>query len=267
MTRSSSLLRLFLALLCCCMLSACGKPAINLSVASQPNVNPDFNGRPSPVIVKMYELRQNVAFNAADFLPLFETPLQVLGADLIAADELVFIPGEARKVKYELDRNTQYIGLVAGFRQMERGVWRIIKPVDSESANWVAMELSDTSIILVPDKEAKDWEPTQAVRTYQQRLPQAQQQYPQAQQQYPQAQPEYPQAQPEFPDLPEPPEFSDLPQQGKIPRRGLPAIGTGAAAPQLSTPITPQLPATTAPQAQSTTASGPAPVPSMRPVR
>ena len=250
MTRSSSLLRLFLAMVCCGMLSAC-TPFMNLSVASQPNVNPDFSGRPSPVIVKMYELRQNVAFNAADFLPLFETPLQVLGADLIAVDELVFIPGEARKVKYELDRNTQYIGLVAGFRQMERGVWRVIKPVDSESKNWIAMELSDTSIILVPDKDAKSWEPAEVVRTYQQRLPQAQPRLPQQPVQPVQS---VPPVQPEWPVEPEWTGQSELPEMarpGQVPRRGLPAIGTPTAAPE----------------PQSTTATGPAPVPAMRPVR
>jgi len=247
MTRSSSLLRLFLALVCCGTLSAC-TPFMNLSVASQPNVNPDFSGRPSPVIVKMYELRQNVAFNAADFLPLFETPLQVLGADLIAVDELVFIPGEARKVKYELDSKTQYIGLVAGFRQMERGVWRVIKPVDSESKNWIAMELSDTSIILVPDKEAKSWEPAEVVRTYQQRLPQTQPRLPVQQELPVQSVPPVPPVQPEWSVEQELPELA---RPGQVPRRGLPAIGTPTAASQ----------------PQSTTATGPAPVPAMRPVR
>lgn len=168
MKRLSMLLCLCLALASLCGLTGCSKPRINLAVASQPNVNPDFSGRPSPVIVKMYELRQDVAFKQADFQPLFETPIQVLGADLIAADELVFIPGEARRVTYEPNSSTRYIGIVAGFRQMERGVWRTIKPVDSESKNWVALELNDTSILVVPDKDAEDWEPTEAVRKYQQ---------------------------------------------------------------------------------------------------
>lgn len=172
MTRISALLCICLALVSLAGATGCSKPSINLAVASQPNVNPDFSGRPSPVVVKMYELRQEASFMAADFQPLFETPVQVLGADLIAADELVFTPGEARKVTYEPNGNTRFIGIVAGFRQMERGVWRVVKPVDAESGNWVAMELTDTSILLVPDKDAKKWEPTEAVRTYQQSLPQ-----------------------------------------------------------------------------------------------
>lgn len=172
MKRLSVLCCLGLALLCLGGLTGCSKPSINLAVASQPNVNPDFSGRPSPVIVKMYELRNDMAFNSSDFHPLFETPLQVLGADLIAADELVFTPGEARKVEYELNSSTRFIGLVAGFRQMERGTWRVAKPVEVDSRNWIAMELTDTSILLIPDKEAKKWEPAEAVRTYQQSLPQ-----------------------------------------------------------------------------------------------
>lgn len=172
MTRLSALFCLCLALAGLGILNGCSKPSINLAVASQPNVNPDFTGRPSPVIVKMYELRNDAAFHAADFHPLFETPVQTLGADLIAADELVFTPGEARKIAYEPAGDTRYIGIVAGFRQLERGSWRVVKSVDALSKNTIAMELSDTSIILIPDKDAASWEPAQAVRTYQQRLPQ-----------------------------------------------------------------------------------------------
>ena len=39
------------ALIATSLLCGCGKPSIDLAVASQTNVNPDHTGRPSPVIV------------------------------------------------------------------------------------------------------------------------------------------------------------------------------------------------------------------------
>lgn len=162
---------LLLCLLCCIPLSfGCSKSRIELAIASQPNVNPDHSGRPSPVIVKVLELRSDLVFKQAEFQTMFDTPLQVLGADLVAADELVFIPGEARRVAYQPTPNTKWIGIVAGFRQIDRALWRIIKPVDPKDKNWLSFELNDASIILVPDKDAKDWNPENAVRQYQQRL-------------------------------------------------------------------------------------------------
>jgi type VI secretion system protein VasD len=148
-------------------LCACSKPGIELVVASQPNVNPDYSGRPSPVIIKLYELRRDIAFKHADFQTLFEKPMQALGADLLAADELVFTPGEVRRIKYQLGANTRFIGLVAGFRHMERAFWRATRSIDPETRNIVAMELSDASIILIPEREAKSWKPEEAIRSYQ----------------------------------------------------------------------------------------------------
>ena len=164
------LLFLCLLLMCVACLSGCSKPCIDLVVASQPNVNPDYSGRPSPVIVKMYELRRDMAFKQAEFQTLFEKPMQALGADLIAADELVFTPGEVRRVEYQPGTTTRFIGLVAGFRHMERAQWRGIRHIDPELRNIVAIELNDASMLLIPESEAKSWKPEDAIRSYQESL-------------------------------------------------------------------------------------------------
>lgn len=144
-------------------LGGCAKPRIDLAVASQINSNPDHTGRPSPVIVKVYELRSDLAFSQSDFRPLFETPVQVLGADLLAADELVLVPGEARRITYEPVEGTRFLGLLAGFRQVERAKWKVVSPVDFEEVNTVGIEIRDATLILIPGEEVADWDPLQAV--------------------------------------------------------------------------------------------------------
>jgi type VI secretion system protein VasD len=144
-------------------LGGCAKPRIDLAVASQINSNPDHTGRPSPVIVKVYELRSDLAFSQSDFRPLFETPVQVLGADLLAADELVLVPGEARRITYEPVEGTRFLGLLAGFRQAERAKWKVVSPVDFEEVNTVGIEIRDATLILIPAEEVSDWDPLQAV--------------------------------------------------------------------------------------------------------
>ena len=162
-----------LTILCVAGFSAgCSKPNIELAVASQTNVNPDHSGRPSPVIMKMYELKSDLAFNQGDFIALFENPVQALGADLVAADELVFVPGEARKVVYQPDSKTRFVGILLGFRQMERAHWRAIKAVNPEESNKVYLELMDTSVLMVDEKTMSDWDPVKAVQQFQQRTAQ-----------------------------------------------------------------------------------------------
>ena len=147
----------------------CGAPRIDLNIASQANVNPDHSGRPSPVIVKMYELKSDLAFNQSDFSALFSNPMQTLGADLLAADEITLVPGEVLKIAYQPTLETKFVGIVAGFRQMERAHWRIIKPVVPEEGGAVDLEFNDASVILIPDDQAGDWTPEEAVKEFQER--------------------------------------------------------------------------------------------------
>jgi type VI secretion system protein VasD len=161
---------LFLALVC---LAGCGGARLDLKVAAQPNLNPDVSERPSPVMVKVFELRNDLAFKQADFHSLFDRPMQALGADLLAADELVFVPGEARTVSYKPGKDARFLGVAAGFRQTDRARWRYIAPMDPEEDKVVALEFNDASIIPVSEDDAEDWEPEEAVRDFQKGLKRA----------------------------------------------------------------------------------------------
>lgn len=154
------------ALIATSLLCGCAKPSIDLAVASQTNVNPDHTGRPSPVIVKIYEMRSDLAFSQSDFGPLFESPVQVLGADLLAADEVLLVPGEARRIKYEPVEGTRFLGVLAGFRQMERARWKTVAPIDCEASNAVGIELRDVTVALIPDEAVSAWDPLEAVKDF-----------------------------------------------------------------------------------------------------
>jgi len=167
MTRAAILFCLLVAF---CSLPGCSKPRIELVIASEPNVNPDVTGRPSPLIVKMFELRRDLAFNQADFQTLFFKPMQALNADLVATDELTLVPGEARRIKYKPNPETRFVGIVAGFRNMDRANWRIIKPVDPEEPNFVALDFNDVAILVIPADQARKWKPETAVKNYEQQI-------------------------------------------------------------------------------------------------
>ena len=88
------------------------------------DVNPDMSGRPSPVIVRTYELKSLVAFNGADFFSMFEREKDSIGGDLVARDEWALTPGNNRQVIKNLQKETRYVGVVAAFRDLDRAQWR-----------------------------------------------------------------------------------------------------------------------------------------------
>ena len=49
-----------------------GPPLLRGAINADPSVNPDRGGRPSPIVVRVYELKSVAAFNSADFFSLFD---------------------------------------------------------------------------------------------------------------------------------------------------------------------------------------------------
>jgi type VI secretion system VasD/TssJ family lipoprotein len=45
---------------------------INLKLTGSDQLNPDLNGRPSPIVVRLFELKHPVTFENADFFSLYE---------------------------------------------------------------------------------------------------------------------------------------------------------------------------------------------------
>lgn len=100
----------------------------SMTVAAAADTNPDGAGRPSPIVVRVYQLRTDAAFNGADFFPLFDDDQKVLGPELITRDEFVLAPAEQRTIDVTLSAETRYVGAVAAFRDIRNAQWRGLIP-------------------------------------------------------------------------------------------------------------------------------------------
>ncbi len=92
--------------------------------------NPDLNGRPSPVVVYVYELTSNTLFENQDFFSLYENAETVLGPDLVSKKEFTFSPGAVEKYEVSMSPDVEFVGVVAAFRDIENANWRKIMPID-----------------------------------------------------------------------------------------------------------------------------------------
>jgi type VI secretion system protein VasD len=127
----------------CAMLGFGGPATLKAEVVAGAQVNPDSRKRPSPVVVRVFELKTSTLFEQADFVSLFEKEQAVLGAELVSREEFVLRPGETKPLNKPLSPDTKFIGVMAAFRELERARWRVIVPVAAGKKNVMNISLDD----------------------------------------------------------------------------------------------------------------------------
>jgi type VI secretion system protein VasD len=142
-------LRLVLAACSLVLAAGCGgakAPEVRGSIKVDPNANPDLRGRPSPVVVRIYELKALAAFNGADFFTLFEKESEALGGDLVAREEYQLRPAETREYRRQLQPDTKFIGVIAAFRDLENARWRQSAPVPKKGSPTVTIAIEPKTV-------------------------------------------------------------------------------------------------------------------------
>ena len=95
-------------------------------LSAAPDVNPDSSGRPSPVVVRMFQLRNDGELAAADFFSVWEKEKATLAQSFISREEYVLSPGEKREFDLPLNPETHVIGVVVAYRDIRSARWRAL---------------------------------------------------------------------------------------------------------------------------------------------
>ncbi len=127
------------------------KPApAALTIAASADTNPDATGRPSPVVLRVYQLKGDAAFSGAEFFPLFDDDQKVLGAELISRDEYVLAPSEKRIIEVAVSDDARFVGAVAAFRDIRNAEWRVLVPAARNGMMTVAVERARVVVSVGP---------------------------------------------------------------------------------------------------------------------
>ncbi len=98
---------------------------LDISLVTQAMLNKNEQGRAAPLLVKVYELKSEAAFEAADFFDLQKNDKNVLQQDLLAKDEFILRPGDTQRIYRNTLPETTVLGFIAEFRDLPRSVWRV----------------------------------------------------------------------------------------------------------------------------------------------
>lgn len=113
-------------------------------------VNPDARKRPSPVLVRVYELKARTQFDAADFISLFERDKDLLGSELVARDEFVMRPGETKDINRTPQPDTKFLAVLVGFRDLEKARSRAVAAVVPNTTNRWVIKIEPLSVAILP---------------------------------------------------------------------------------------------------------------------
>ena len=134
------------------ILSACagGPPAaekLAMQISTTADVNPDMQGRPSPIILHILELSSTEQFNRLDYMNLTQPSGAALGADLLGKNQMVLQPGDSKSVPMDLNPQTTVIGLVAGYRDIDNAIWRTNIEITQGSTKGISVTLEQQQIV------------------------------------------------------------------------------------------------------------------------
>jgi type VI secretion system protein VasD len=125
--------------------------AIDAQIIASCQVNPDVNGRPSPIVTRLYELKNLGKFDGADFYKLFEDYASLLSSDLIASEQFNLHPGETKIIKHVVSPETKFIAVTAAYRDLNQSVWRNSIAIETAKTTQFKIMLDQLGInILVP---------------------------------------------------------------------------------------------------------------------
>lgn len=116
------------------LVTACAKPpviapppppvSVVVEAVAAADVNPDVEGRASPVIVRIYQLADAAVFDKAELLPLWDQESATLAATVVGRDELRLAPGARGDVRFKLDPKVGHVGVAAAYRDFRSVRWK-----------------------------------------------------------------------------------------------------------------------------------------------
>ncbi|CAA0084123.1 Uncharacterised protein [BD1-7 clade bacterium] len=94
---------------------------LTINIHAAKNINPNLQGKPSPLEIRVYELSDDLAFTQNTFITLFESDQEALKDTLLLKRVFIGVePGSKRTHKLPLAAKTHYLGILGGFADYQQ---------------------------------------------------------------------------------------------------------------------------------------------------
>jgi type VI secretion system protein VasD len=112
------------------------------------DINPNGQGRASPLGIRIYQLKSYSAFGKADFFSLYDNDEAVLGSDLLKKKRIMLMPNEKRTVFFETEDDTGTIGLMGIFMDHENIQWKAAAGVRANKTTVIDVTINSAGVMV-----------------------------------------------------------------------------------------------------------------------
>jgi type VI secretion system protein VasD len=124
---------------------------VDVRIIAAPDVNPNRSGRPSPIFLRVFELRDPSKFVNAEFDDLTLHGDTALAGTLISREERMVDPGSSAVLALKIDPGTRLLGVVAEFSDLANSRWRATSPAP---AGGLLALFKDQALVINLDRQA-----------------------------------------------------------------------------------------------------------------
>ncbi|AJI53381.1 type VI secretion system lipoprotein TssJ [Francisella philomiragia] len=124
--KKRSLLYIATTLILSLFLGSCSTVYLDADTTS--DINPNLQGTPSSIMIYVFQLKDKLAFDSANFSQINSE--NGLKGSVISRETYVLQPGEQKEIYISTDEDAKYIGIAAGYRNINLD-WKQIVPVES----------------------------------------------------------------------------------------------------------------------------------------
>ena len=121
--------------------------ARGLTLSSSEILNPDRNGKPLSLVVRLYQLSGKEKFEQATYQALLKGDHKVLEGELLSKSEVTLHPNSREVMKIDPGKDALYIGIMALFREPQAQRWRQIIPVRDAEAQSLDVAFEGSGIL------------------------------------------------------------------------------------------------------------------------
>ncbi|EMH4161413.1 type VI secretion system lipoprotein TssJ [Pluralibacter gergoviae] len=129
---------------------------LHLDFAPRAAINADGAQTPLATMVRVWQLRDRKAVDAADYQTLLRNADTVLKEDILATKELLVMPDGSVTIDVPMDENARFVAIAGLFNRpdLKDNRWRLVLTRDELDPDKPrTIELGDGWLILVPVKE------------------------------------------------------------------------------------------------------------------
>lgn len=102
----------------------CDVQVVTLNIYAADNINPNERGNPRPVVVRLYQLKNDVRMENATYDEILLKDKDTLGDDLAKVDEVSVFPNDLVQVRFERIKDATVLAGVALFHSPKGSSWK-----------------------------------------------------------------------------------------------------------------------------------------------